>query len=114
MRTTQFIDTRVTPRTGPRSEYCPAHGRYAKTARQRPFFSGDLDGSFIYPSPAGCGYRTMDVRLYSAAVLALYQLTLLLGIVLLPVAMVTERLGLRLPIDRVVTELGSAYERASA
>ncbi|MFC6974144.1 hypothetical protein ACFQL1_04805 [Halomicroarcula sp. GCM10025709] len=56
----------------------------------------------------------MEVRLYSAALLALYQLTLLLGIVLLPVAMVTERLGLRLPVDRLVTELGSAYERASA
>ncbi|MFC7077155.1 MULTISPECIES: hypothetical protein [Haloarcula] len=56
----------------------------------------------------------MDVRLYSAAVLALYQLTLLLGIALLPVAMVTERVGLRLPIDRLVTQLNSAYDRASA
>ncbi len=68
----------------------------------------------MYHSPAACSYRTMEVRLYSAALLALYQLTLLLGIVLLPVAMVTERLGLRLPVDRLVTELGSAYERASA
>ncbi|WP_276271685.1 hypothetical protein [Haloarcula litorea] len=55
----------------------------------------------------------MESRLYAATLLALYQLTLLAGIALLPVAMVTERLGLRLPIDRAVTGLNERYERAT-
>jgi len=56
----------------------------------------------------------MVARLYTATLLALYQLTLLAGIVLLPVAMVSERLGLRLPIDRAVDGLNDAYDQASA
>ena len=55
----------------------------------------------------------MVARLYTATLLALYQLTLLAGILLLPVAMVSERLGVRLPIDRVVDGLNDAYEQAS-
>jgi hypothetical protein len=54
----------------------------------------------------------MESRLYTAALFALYQLTLLAGIVLLPVAMVTQRMGVRLPIDRVVTTLNDAYEQS--
>jgi hypothetical protein len=54
----------------------------------------------------------MAARLHTATIFALYQLTLLAGIVLLPVAMVTERLGVRLPIDRAVTGLKDAYERS--
>jgi len=56
----------------------------------------------------------MVARLYTAALFALYQLTLLLGILLLPVAMITERFGLRLPMDRVVSGLNDAYAQASA
>jgi hypothetical protein len=56
----------------------------------------------------------MVARLYSATLFALYQLTLLLGIMLLPVAMITERFGLRLPMDRAVSGLNEAYEQASA
>ncbi|MBX0293998.1 hypothetical protein [Haloarcula nitratireducens] len=56
----------------------------------------------------------MEARLYPATLLVLYQLTLLAGIVLLPLAMVTERLGLRIPIDRAVTGLNDAYEEARA
>ena len=56
----------------------------------------------------------MAARLYTATVLALYQLTLLAGIVLLPVAMVTERLGVRLPVDRVVEGLNDAYDQSRA
>ena len=56
----------------------------------------------------------MDSQLYKTTLLGLYQLSLLLGIALFPVAIVTERFGIRLPIDRVVGRLGAAYERASA
>ncbi|MFB6224138.1 MAG: hypothetical protein ABEH86_10770 [Haloarcula sp.] len=56
----------------------------------------------------------MVARLYTATLLALYQLTLLLGIMLLPVAMVTERFGIRLPMDRAISGLNDAYEQASA
>jgi len=50
-------------------------------------------------------------RIYSATLLVLYQLTLLTGIMLMPVALVTERFGLRLPVHRAVRRLGNAYEQ---
>jgi hypothetical protein len=53
-------------------------------------------------------------RIYRATLLVLYQITLIAGIALLPLAMVTERLGLRLPIHRAVRRLGDAYERQTA
>lgn len=56
----------------------------------------------------------MESQLYKTTVLALYQLSLLLGIVLFPVAMLVERIGLRLPVERLVTRLGAAYERVDA
>jgi hypothetical protein len=54
----------------------------------------------------------MAARLYTATVFALYQLALLAGIVLLPVAMVTERFGVRLPVHRAVDGLNEAYEQS--
>lgn len=42
--------------------------------------------------------------------LALYQLTVLLGIVLLPVALVARRVGLRLPVAPLLDSMESAYE----
>jgi len=56
----------------------------------------------------------MAPRLYTATLFALYQLTLLTGIMLLPVAMVTERFGVRLPMDRAVEGLNRAYEQSRA
>jgi hypothetical protein len=53
-------------------------------------------------------------RLYRATLFALYQFTLLVGIVLMPLALLTQRLGLRLPVDRAVLGLKSAYEQARA
>ena len=53
-------------------------------------------------------------RLQRLALLTLYQLTLIAGIALLPVALVTERLGLRLPIDRAVTSVKQSYEQTAA
>lgn len=52
-------------------------------------------------------------RLRRIALLALYQLTLIAGIALLPLALLTERLGLRLPIDRAVTSVKRSYERTA-
>ena len=51
-------------------------------------------------------------RIYRATLLVLYQLTLIAGIALMPVAMVTDKLGVRLPIHRALRRLGDAYERA--
>ncbi|WP_436902040.1 hypothetical protein [Halovenus halobia] len=53
-------------------------------------------------------------RLHRFALLVLYQFTLLAGILLLPVAMLTERLGFRPPVDRLVTGLKQRYEQATA
>jgi hypothetical protein len=51
-------------------------------------------------------------RVYRATLLVLYQLTLLAGIVMLPVAMVARRVGLRLPVHRAIEHLGEKYEQA--
>jgi hypothetical protein len=53
-------------------------------------------------------------RLHQFALLVTYQLTLMAGILLLPVALLTERLGVRLPIDRAVTGLKRRYEQTTA
>ncbi len=54
--------------------------------------------------------RTME-RIHRATLLVLYQLTLIAGIALMPLAMVTDRLGVRLPIHRAIRRLGDAYEQ---
>jgi hypothetical protein len=55
----------------------------------------------------------MASRLYTAALFVLYQLSLLAGILLFPLAVLTRRAGLELPVHRVVSRLGSAYEQAA-
>jgi hypothetical protein len=52
-------------------------------------------------------------RIHRVTVFALYQLTLLVGIALLPVAMVARRAGVVLPVHRPVERLRHAYEHAS-
>jgi hypothetical protein len=56
----------------------------------------------------------MIERLRHAALFALYQLTIVVGIVAMPVALALGRLGLRLPLDRLVRELGEATRRHRA
>jgi len=56
----------------------------------------------------------MTSRVYRVGLLALYQLTLLLGILLMPFALVARRAGVPLPLHRAVTRLGEAYEDASS
>jgi len=45
-----------------------------------------------------------------ATLFALYQMSVLTGIALLPVALVARQLGVPLPIHRVVESLQRAYE----
>jgi hypothetical protein len=49
-----------------------------------------------------------------ALVFVLYQLSLLAGIVLLPVALAMRQVGVTLPVHRVVGRLESTYEHAKA
>ena len=56
----------------------------------------------------------METRLHSGLLFALYQMSLVLGIALMPVAFVTSRFGFTLPIHRMVDRLGAAYERTSS
>ncbi|WP_202593588.1 hypothetical protein [Halococcus sediminicola] len=55
----------------------------------------------------------MKARLHRTLLFAAYQAALLVGIVTFPLALVTERAGLSLPVDRLVERLGEAHERAS-
>lgn len=61
-----------------------------------------LEGIHMAPRP----YRTL--------VFVLYQLSLVTGIALLPVALVADRAGLPLPVGRVVERLGRTYERTAS
>jgi hypothetical protein len=54
----------------------------------------------------------MATAVYRAGVLALYQLSILLGIALLPVALLARRVGVSLPVDRLLDRLGAAYSAA--
>lgn len=55
------------------------------------------------------GYTTMFNRLQRFALFALYQTSIALGIVLLPVALLANQAGIRLPLHRLVERAGSAY-----
>jgi hypothetical protein len=55
----------------------------------------------------------MATHLYRASVFALYQFSIVLGIVFLPVALVANRAGISLPIGRLVERFETAHRRAS-
>ena len=52
----------------------------------------------------------MITTLHRASLFALYQLTVLTGIALLPLALAARRFGVSIPIGRVVGTVGAAYE----
>jgi hypothetical protein len=52
--------------------------------------------------------------LHRHSLFVLYQLTVALGIVLMPIALVARRAGVRLPFGRIVDTLGEAYEQAES
>lgn len=54
----------------------------------------------------------MIATLHRASLFALYQLTVLTGIALLPLALAARRFGVSIPIGRVVDIVGAAYEHA--
>lgn len=53
----------------------------------------------------------MHARLSRALLFGAYQFTIAIGIVLLPLAILVGRLGITLPIHRLVRAVGDAYER---
>ena len=49
-----------------------------------------------------------------AGLLVLYQLTVALGILLMPIALLARHAGVRLPVGRLIETVGTAYEDVSA
>ena len=56
----------------------------------------------------------MATSLYRATVLTVYQLSIVLGIAFLPVALVAKRVGISVPIDKLLARLDAAYERVAS
>ncbi|MFB6196475.1 MAG: hypothetical protein ABEI80_09915 [Haloplanus sp.] len=54
----------------------------------------------------------MIESLYRAGAFTLYQTTLVVGIVLMPLALLARRLGVTLPLGDLVTTAARAYENA--
>ena len=53
----------------------------------------------------------MAPKPYRALVFALYQFSIVLGIALLPVALVANRAGIPFPVGQLVDRLGAVYQR---
>jgi len=49
--------------------------------------------------------------LYRAGAFAAYQITLAVGIVLMPLALLARRLGVTIPLGELVAATGQAYDR---
>jgi len=54
----------------------------------------------------------MIERAHRATLFALYQLSIAVGIALLPMALVVKRVGVTLPVHRLIEGLGRKYEAA--
>ena len=54
--------------------------------------------------------KPMEARLRRTSLFALYQLSIVLGIALLPVAILARQVGVRLPLGELIDRLGAAYE----
>lgn len=52
----------------------------------------------------------MKHPMYRAVVFALYQISLAVGIALLPIALLARHAGVRLRVGRFVERLGAAYD----
>ena len=55
----------------------------------------------------------MISRVYRATLFALYQLSILIGIVALPLALATRQVGFSLPVHRLLGRVEGAYENAA-
>lgn len=54
----------------------------------------------------------MKTRMASATLFALYQLSLLTGILLMPIAVLARQVGITLPIHRIIERAHAAYDSA--
>jgi|GEM_PF-838831 len=52
----------------------------------------------------------MKTRLASATLFALYQLSLVTGLLLLPIAVLANRVGVTIPVHRLLDRVQHAYE----
>jgi len=55
--------------------------------------------------------RSLPIR---ATAFVLYQLSLLVGIVLFPMAVAMRKVGVTLPVHRVVDSVGDVYDRTAS
>ncbi|NKE36213.1 hypothetical protein GWG54_10365 [Natronococcus sp. JC468] len=55
----------------------------------------------------------MKTRAYHATLFALYQLSIVVGIFVMPLAMATRQAGYTLPIHRLIETVGEAYDDVS-
>jgi len=56
----------------------------------------------------------MRSTVYRAMAFVMYQLSLLTGIALFPMAVLMRKVGVTLPVHRVVSRAGDVYERAGS
>ncbi len=56
----------------------------------------------------------MITSLYRGGLFVLYQMLVVVGIVMMPVALLARRAGVNLPLARVLETVGDAYEAADA
>ncbi|AGB37302.1 hypothetical protein [Natronococcus occultus] len=52
----------------------------------------------------------MKTRVHHATLFALYQLSIVVGILMMPLAMATRQAGYTLPIHRLIETVGEAYD----
>ncbi|MEF8843412.1 MAG: hypothetical protein V5A62_17600 [Haloarculaceae archaeon] len=57
--------------------------------------------------------KPMEARLRRTSLFALYQTSIVLGIALLPVAVLARQMGVQLPVGALIDRLGTAYEAAA-
>jgi len=55
----------------------------------------------------------MESRLYRVTLFALYQLTVLVGLVTLPIALLARQVGITVPLHRAIDRLEAAYEQTA-
>ncbi len=56
----------------------------------------------------------MKSRVYRATLFALYQFSIAIGIVAMPIALAARQAGFTLPINRLLMRIGEAYENAQS
>ena len=56
----------------------------------------------------------MKSRVYRSTLFAAYQLCIILGILMLPVALLTRQFGITVPIHQLLVRVEAAYENAES